>query len=67
MASLYKKPVVVTNPTTGEKTKTKSRKWWGRYRDENGEETRVPLATDKAAAQAMLNDLVRKAERKAAG
>src|SRR5260370_16938058 len=67
MANLYKKPVIVTDPKTGQKIKTKSKKWWGRYRDENGVERRVPLAVDKAAAQAMLNELVKKAERRAAG
>ncbi len=67
MASLYKKPVIVTDPKTGEKIKTKSKKWWGRYRDESGAERRVPLAVDKAAAQAMLNELIKKAERRAAG
>jgi integrase/recombinase XerD len=40
---------------------------WGRYRDENGIERRVPLAADKAAAQAMLTELVRKAELRASG
>jgi len=67
MASLYKKPVVVTDPKTGERVKAKSKKWWGRYRDESGVERRVPLATDKTAAQAMLNELVKKVERRAAG
>src|SRR5262245_26616930 len=67
MASLYKKPVWVTDPKTGQKIKTKSKKWWGRYRDENGVERRVPLATDKAAAQAMLNELVVKVERRSSG
>jgi site-specific recombinase XerD len=67
MASLYKKPIVVTDPKTGQKVKEKSRKWWGRYRDENGCERRVPLAADKTAAQAKLSELVKKAERRAAG
>ncbi len=67
MASLYKKPILVTDTKTGKRVKGKSRKWWGRYRDENGVERRVPLAIDKAAAQAMLNEHVRKAERKSAG
>lgn len=67
MASLYKKPVVTTDPKTGQKIKTKSKKWWGRYRDENGVERRVPLATDKAAAHAMLHELVKKVERRAVG
>jgi integrase len=67
VANLYKKPVPVTDPKTGQKVKAKSKKWWGRYRDENGVEKRVPLAADKTAAQVWLNELVRKAERKAAG
>jgi len=67
MASLYKKPVVLTDPKTGARVKTKSKKWWGRFRDENGVEKRVPLAADKTAAQAMLNELVKKMERRAAG
>src|SRR5262245_17373086 len=67
MASLYKKPVFVTDPKTGKKTKAKSKKWWGRFRDENGLERRVPLAIDKIAAQAMLNELVKRAERRASG
>lgn len=66
MASLYKKPVLVRDPKTGQRVKSKSKKWWGRFRDD-GIEKRVPLATDKAAAQAMLTELIRKAERRAAG
>ena len=67
MASLYKKPVVVKDPRTGQKVKAKSKKWWGRFRDNLGVEHRMPLARDRAAAQAMLNEQVIKAERKAAG
>jgi integrase len=67
MASLYKKPIIVTDPKTWERIKARSKKWWGRFRDENGKEKRVPLAADKTAAQAMLNDLVRKVELRIAG
>jgi len=67
MASVYKKPIFIRDPKTGQRVKAKSKKWWGRFRDENGEERRVPLATDRTAAQTMLSDLVKKAERKAAG
>ena len=67
MASVYKKPIVVVDPRTGEKKTKKSAKWWGRYRDATNREKRVPLARDKAAAQAMLNDLVLKVERESAG
>ena len=67
MASLYKKQIVTTDPKNGERVKTKSKKWWGRYKDETGKEKRLPLATDKAAAQAMLNQIVTREERKMAG
>lgn len=67
MASLYKKPIVTRDPKTGRKVKGKSRKWWGRYRDALDRDRRVPLAADKTAAQAMLNELVRKVEREKAG
>ena len=67
MASLYKKPIRIRDSKTGERIRAKSKKWWGRFRDETGVERRVPLATDKTAAQTMLSDLVKKAERRAAG
>lgn len=67
MASLYKKPIRITDPETGRRIRAKSRKWWGRYRDALGVECRVPLATDRTAAQAMLNQIVRKAELEASG
>lgn len=67
MASLYKKPIFLTDPKSGHKIKTKSRKWWGRYRDVSDMERRVPIAVDKTAAQAMLNEIVRKVEREKAG
>src|SRR5262245_7950546 len=67
MASLYKKVVTVTDPETRERVRTKSKKWWGRYRAADGCEKRVPLARDKTAAQAMLADLLRKVEREMAG
>ena len=67
MASLYKKPITVTEPKTGERVKAKSKKWWGRYRDASGVERRKPLAADKTAAQAMLNEILRKVEREKAG
>ncbi len=67
MASIYKKSVKITDPRTGRKVKTKSKKWWGRFRDEFGNEKRVPLATDRAAAQTLLAEHVKKVERKLAG
>jgi integrase len=40
-----------------------SRKWYGEYKDGEGVERCVPLSANKAAAEQMLADLVRKAER----
>jgi len=42
-------------------------KWWGRFTDALGREKRIPLCTDKQAAQAMLNEVVHKVERQRAG
>ena len=67
MANLYKKPEKKTDPKTGQRVTRDSRKWWGRFRDEHGQDKRVPLVGDKTAAQTMLNDLVRKVERTIAG
>ncbi len=67
MASLYKKPIKMTDPKTGKRVSGKSKKWWGRYRAVDGSEKRVPLATDKTAAQAMLNEIIRQVEREKAG
>jgi hypothetical protein len=43
-----------------------SRKWYGEYKDADGIEQCVALATDRTAAELMLADLVRKAELKQA-
>ena len=67
MANLFKKNLTKTDPKTGKKKKSKSRKWWGKYRDALGATRRKPLCTDKGAAQTMLNELVKKAERERAG
>lgn len=67
MASLYKKPVMATDPATGRKVKEKSKKWWGQYKDAHGRLKRVPLAVDKQAAQAMLTQMVQRVEREKAG
>ena len=45
----------------------RAKKWYGKYRDHNHDLQRVPLCTDKSAAQTMLNELVIKAERRRAG
>lgn len=53
MASLYKRPG--------------SKKWYGRYRDENNIERRVPLHDNKSIAQRMLNDLANRSKRGGCG
>jgi len=44
-----------------------SRKWYGEFTDSNGEVHRVALARDRTAAQAMLAEEIRLAERRIAG
>jgi hypothetical protein len=67
MASLYKKLQNYKDKKTGETRQRRSKKWWGKYRDELDQVRRVSLATDKAAAQVMLDELIRKADRRRAG
>jgi hypothetical protein len=75
MPSLFKPQIVryldkqgkrVPRGTPGAcKVVEKARKWWGKYRDHNGHERRVPLYTDKAASRHELGELVQR--EKAAG
>ena len=67
MASLYKKSISTTDPKTGKKTKTESKKWWGQYRDSRGTLKRLPLAANKSVAQQMLAEIVARIEREKAG
>lgn len=63
MANLYRQEYTTEDPETGKRTKHRSKKWYGQYRDADGVRQRVPLSTDKSAAQAMLSELVRRVER----
>jgi integrase/recombinase XerD len=67
MTTLFHPTYKRTDPETGEQSTHELRKWYARYRDANGVVQRVALCTDKTAAQAMLADLIRKAERQQAG
>ena len=67
MADLFKKKTTTTDPETGGKVARYSKKWYGRYRDENDRLRRVALSTSKTAAQKMLNDLLHQVERRRAG
>jgi len=59
MANLFKPPVTKIDPETGKKIKVKTKKWYGRYRDENGTEHRVPLSENKTTAQRMLAEILK--------
>ena len=67
MASLFKPTYSRKDSKTGLTVKKKTKKWYGKYRDMNGDIKKVPLCTDKAAAQVMLNELVKRNERQQAG
>jgi len=67
MANLYRKKTTVIDPETGRKVAQYSKKWWGRYRDENDRLRRVSLSTSKAAARKMLTDILEQVERRRAG
>jgi integrase len=67
MANLYKPRYTKVDSATGERVAVKVRKWYGKYRDADGVDRRVPLCQDKQAAQAMLTDIVRRVERIKAG
>jgi hypothetical protein len=67
MASLYKKPIIVTDPRTGQKVKAVPENGGADSLTKTAPNAVVPLAADKLAAQAMLNDLVRKVELRIAG
>ncbi len=49
------------------KTVEKSKAWYGRYRDAEGIQHRIRLASDKTIARQMLHELERKALRQTAG
>jgi len=63
MANLFKPLVTKTDPETGDKIKVKTKKWYGRYRDENGTEHRKPLSENKTTAQQMLAEIVKQVSR----
>ena len=44
-----------------------SKKWYGIYVDHDGIKRKVPLSTDKSAAEIMLGDICRKVERRQLG
>jgi integrase/recombinase XerD len=67
MANVFKVTYSKVDRKTGRRVKTKSRKWYGKFRDSAGELHRIPLCTDKEAARAMLLEAAQRAERRIAG
>ncbi len=67
MASIFKKQQYVTDPKTGKRVLSKTHKWYGRYRDADGTEHRVPLSTDKRISQRLLDDILEQVERQRCG
>jgi len=67
MPNLFRPKYTKVDPKTGEKVTRLARKWYGKYRDADGIEQRVPLCADKIAAQAMLLKLMQDTERRLAG
>ena len=77
MASLFRAKIVRYVDSDGKRVKKttpgairkneQSSKWYGQYRDEREVIQRVPLSRDKSSAQAMLNEIVLKVERRKAG
>src|SRR5579859_2109443 len=63
MSALFRR--TYTDKQTGE-SRT-ARKWYGQYTDADGKRQRVPLSTNKGAAQQMLNEIVRRVEMERAG
>lgn len=67
MSNLFRPKYTKVDPRTGKTVTRQTRKWYGKYHDADGIEQRVPLCTDKTAAQTMLLKLVQDAERRLVG
>lgn len=67
MSNLFRPTYTKIEPKTGERVLRVAKKWYGKYRDADGIERRVPLCKDKESATAMLTDLVKRVERIQAG
>ena len=67
MSNLFRPKYTKLDPNTGKRVTRQTKKWYGRYQDADGVEQRVPLCTDKTAAQAMLLKLMQDAERRLVG
>ena len=67
MASLYKRAYWSIDPETGERVRKKTANWYGKYKNADGIQVRVPLSSNKVASEQMLAELVRTVELGKAG
>ena len=67
MANLLRPTYTTVDTETGKRTKHRTKKWYGQYRDADDAVQRVPLSTDKSAARNMLAEIVRRVERQKSG
>lgn len=67
MAHLFKPTYTKVDPETGQRSSHSLRKWYAEFHDADGTRRRVALCEDRAAAQAMLADIIRNVERQIAG
>ena len=61
------KPVVALLNDEGTRCRVRSDCWVGRYEDADGKLCEVSLSSDRAASEMMLNDLLKKVEKRKAG
>ncbi len=67
MASLYKRTYWSTDPDTGELVRKKTSNWYGKYKNAEGIQVRVPLSSNKTVSEQLLAGLVRTVELGKAG
>jgi integrase len=67
MPRLFRPTYKSIDPKTGEPSQRRSEKWYADYLDADDKRRRVPLSSDKSAAQAQLADIIRIVERQKAG
>jgi hypothetical protein len=67
MAEIFRPTYTVTDPTTGERQRKRSKTWHIRYYLPDGTRDRVKGYRDRAATQRLATELERKAARKDAG
>jgi site-specific recombinase XerD len=67
VAEIFRPTYTYTNPTTGERTKKKSRTWHVRFYSSDGRRHRVKGFRDRKATEVLAGELERRAARLAAG